>query len=300
MSELEMVFRKIRTKVEETRSQAAQELAAFAETVAADAREHAPVRKVYRGNVGRKGQKGGMHRSPGHLPSDEMFNLMADQAEKTRFFSKTAKPALFNKEGLMVRPDIKQGWNQGYLNPDVRIHRKRRGASTPMDRRNLVSSRWRVLGTIRKNEFHPRKGTTSSMIVTPALQNKGRAEGTYEPPTISARKDKSGKNDIPMVGKGILRYMNARQRYDVIHNRGVLNVRQTRNGGTQVVLGGTLRDSIQASAVEGLTVTISTDVPYARYMEFGTRYVSAWLFMTTAKMNAEKRMAKSIASGIKG
>lgn len=290
MSTLEMVFRKIRTSVEETRSEAEQALAAFAETVAADAREHAPVRKAYRGNVNRKGQKGGMHRSPGRLPTDEEFERMADAAEKTRFFSKVSRPASFNKEGLMVTPEIKRGWNQGYLNPDVRINRNRRGASTPMDRRNMSTSKWRVLGTIRKGQFHARRGTTTSMAVTPALQNRGRSRGTVESPTISDVK----------VGKGVLRYMNARQRYDVIHNRGALNIRKTGENTYRVVLGGTLRDSIQASAVEDLKVTVSTDVRYAKYVEFGTRYMDAQPFMAPALINARRRMAKSIASGIKG
>jgi HK97 gp10 family phage protein len=305
MSSVDAVMRMVRAHVDETRGVAEKALARFADSVAADAREHAPVRKMVSTQRKTKGivnpeAKGpgdywlkapgftGSRRKQGRAPNKAEFALMEAEAAKTTWLNK--------KTGLVEK---------GYINPNVRIATNRRvqKTSSAMDRRNAGSSKYRQLGTVRKTKnqqggydytFRARKGVRANMVITPSLQNK---PGVVELPTISVAKDKSG-NNIPMVGKGVLRHMNARQRYDVLHNRGI-TIRRTSGGAMHVVVGGALRESIEAE-YDGLICHVYATVPYAKYVEFGTRYMDAQPFLWPAMMNARRRMASSIASEIKG
>jgi HK97 gp10 family phage protein len=45
---------------------------------------------------------------------------------------------------------------------------------------------------------------------------------------------------------------------------------------------GTLRDSIGAKKVDDSTYAVGSDVEYAGFIEFGTRYISPYLMVTTA------------------
>jgi HK97 gp10 family phage protein len=276
-NDLSMVMRIVRTKIDEKLEATEKALAQFADQVAADAREHAPIRKAFRGggHSRRKGQ--------GRVPTALEFAYMKEQAEKTSWFNEET-----------------QTMEKGYVNPNVRIITSRRvsKSSSAMDRRNVASSKYRRLGTIQMRKvpgsksgertitFTPRKGVRASMNVKASTQNK---EGVVEPPTIS---------DIK-VGKGLTRYMNNRQKYDLLHNRGI-NIRSTGKGKTwEVVIGGSLRDSITAS-YDGLECKVTAAIDYAKYVEFGTRYMEAQPFLFPALINAHQYMAIFIASRVKG
>jgi len=283
--ELSLTMRLIRGYLETIRGEAAEALDKFAQSVAADAKQHAPIRKMYSSkrkskgtvNTDSTGPDNYWLKAPGFIgprkgtrePTEDEFRSMSNAAASV-----------------------------GYkLNPKVRIairHRNQIG----LNARNKAASKWRTLGSVTKHtakvtgdtyySFKPRHGVRAKASVTPSLQNK---PGVFELPKVG---------NIT-VGKGLTRYMSSRQSYAVLHNdkSGAIHVHRTRSGSLKLQFGGTLRDSISANA-DGLTATISATAPYAKYVEFGTRYMDAQPFLTPAMMHARRRMQRAIKNEIRG
>lgn len=313
------VMRNIRESLENIREKADDSLAEFANQVAYDARQHAPVRKAYTSR--RKGAMRRFHRDPNIEEAEMLFGM--GQAAGYEFRRHTGWENL----GTEDHPRWKPTW-QVISEPEHGFNKPREPRS-PVEARNRAKSKWRVLGTyttgikrtnVVSHSATLRKPYKSRLMRGPkqtAVRDRPRITGQDISNEIHFVRRKGVRIDLEIerresdnklivtrvnsVGKGLLRNMNAKQKYDLLHGRGVRFIESGRAGHGKVVMGGALRDSI--NAVEGDKrgqYVVEANIRYARYVEFGTRYMAAQPFLMPAMINARKRMARAIAQGVRG
>ena len=82
----------------------------------------------------------------------------------------------------------------------------------------------------------------------------------------------------------------ARARYDIVHGRGMTPGRDTGTLSGKLVYGGGLKRSIDydvGSSGNKITLALSAGVPYAKYVEYGTRFMGAQPFLMPAFKKGE-------------
>jgi HK97 gp10 family phage protein len=307
MSEVSNLMQAVRRKIEgDYVKRAGIALEEYANFVAADAQNLAPIRKMY------SNRDKGARRASFSVPENEQFERMQRMAARTHWRDRTGR----------MQP--------GYVSPNVRIKNTSR---RPRDIRNSPGSRARVLGTVIitttkvptgaevKSIFgnlYWRGSTKSNRKVAHLAQEPWRKIQTasFRPAKgmdvqvgvrQTARPTTTGGWLIGKVkaGKSLLNELQSDQKYDLLSGRGLRLVPvKTSSGGAvsryKVVLGGALRDSIVAEKVNQLEWQVNAHIRYAKYVEFGTRYMDAQPFMDPTMRNAKKEMADIIASKMNG
>lgn len=296
MSTIE-VERLIRRKIKEKVVLARNGLESFAYQVAKDARRAAPVRKLVRYD---------RRKHAARMMSDELFEAMKKGAERTSWIDK--------KTGKVMKGSMTSGG----------VYRPARRPKTAMDRRNLSGSKYRTLGRIKKTTTREVKWGGMPNVLGGSLRptKKWQGEAFAKGPGIkkeetrhfefkrrkgvrieidleaSARASRAASGlrvkSVSNVGRGVLRYSSSRQRYDISHGRGL------RISGNKVVYGGTLKHSIEAEEVTPNVWRVQTAVPYAKFVEFGTRHMAAQPFLIPAMVKNRRRMSKHIADAMRG
>jgi hypothetical protein len=298
MSQVREVMNGIRQYIEKLTADEGpldEALGLFAESVVAEARKNAPVRKAYK--------TPGKRRSSRELTAEE-YTTMGQAA---------AKLTWRDKSGRIQR---------GALNPNIGIVRKRHlnssnDVTSPERVVGKVESRWRkkTIGaklsrvSVLKNDksgkayiSHPSKSKIT--LQTTNVRSPRFMKTMNMNINVKLRKDPdTGEviiDSVTRVGQNLLKKMNARQRYDILHGRS-LHVSGGKFGwGGKIVIGGALRDSIAADHIGHLKYRVAANIRYARYVEFGTFKDNAQPFMLPALMWARHRMARDIAMGTKG
>lgn len=323
MSTVNAVFRVVRSKISDVRDDADESLSKFAESVAADARGLAPVRKTYSSqkrtkgivNPNATGPEDYWLKAPGFTGRRASSRELTDE-EYTAMQAAAARTTWRDKSGRIQK---------GYISPNVAIRQRRRAVGA-QDAGNNASSRARVLGTIgstwqrKTTGARVTKATTYKDSGASRLHHPAKSKVLLETVRTRTPKFKKSRNmaikvklrvgsdgrtvvidSVTQVGQGLLKKMNARQRYDILHGRGLRIVGGKPGGwGGKVVIGGTLRDSIVADRIGDLEYMVIAPVSYAKYVEFGTRYMDAQPFLMPALIKARRRMAKDIAMGMGG
>jgi len=325
MSTVAEVMRSVRQIVEDKRVSADRALEVFSQEVAQQARNLAPVRKMY------SSKRKGARRRKGSNPSIELAEALYAGAQRAGYEMRQDTgyvEAGFHWENRNGAPVKVQDYRPTYRvinEPSKGVFRRRRNQAN-VDRRNNPSSKYRVLGSV-----YERKKTTRIVTQTAKLKKErgasnlrgAKPKASRDRPTTEVTTERvttfrrrkgmnidvtveKGRSDeleiksVNRVGKGILRNMNARQKYDVLHGRGLRIAQAGRAGRAKLVMGGTLRNSIEANRVRQFKHTVSTEVAYAKYVEFGTRYMAAQPYMTPALMKARHTMARRVASLMEG
>lgn len=307
MSDVANLMQAVRRKIEgDYVKRAGIALEEYANFVATDAQNFAPVREMY------SNRDKGARRDSFSVPDDARFELMQRMAARTHWRDRTGH----------MQP--------GYVSPNVRI---KNTARRPRDIRNSPNSPARVLGTVIINtkkmptgaevksifgKLYWRGSTKSNRKVAHLTQEPWRriqtasfrpARGVDVQVNVrqTARPTSTGGWLIGKVkaGKSLLGELQSDQRYDLLSGRGLRLVPvKTGKEGTvsryKVVLGGALRDSIVAEKVNQLTWEVNAHIRYAKYVELGTRYMDAQPFMEPAMRNAKKEMVDIIASKMNG
>lgn len=300
-AELQSCMREIDRKLEDLRFRADLALGDFAKEVAGHARQLAPVRKAY--STGKAKDK--RRASYREMSPEEMEALSAA----------AAKTSWTDKFGIKHAGYLSPHYQTGKFRIKERHHLPKKGIAS----RNRPGSPYRVLG---EYEFGEKKlpyvrtagGKTRASRKTRVVKRaplamhheRGRVIGTVhiarasESSPWKIKETRGDEVSITGVGRNILRHMNAKQRYDLIHGRGVYLKFNKWGTKAQIVMGGRLRSSIEVDGQERFRWIVKATAPYAKYVEFGTRYMEAQPFLYPAMMAGRQRMASSIASKIRG
>jgi HK97 gp10 family phage protein len=317
-NELSACMRKIDERLNDIRSKAADALNSFADEMAGHARQLAPVRKAY--STGKAKRK---MRSSYHQMSDAEIEAFSAMAAKTSFVDRFGKrqPGYFSPH---------------YQTGQSRIKNRRRIPKRGIVSRNRPDSPYRKIGVVNfrdvrvpleggtgivstfHGEIHPTKGWQRKAYITPAKRTipremigfrhgKGVVIGHValrresETSTWRIARTTGDEVSITGVGRGVLKHLNAKQRYDLLHGRGVYLKFNAWGTKATIVMGGRLRSSIEAQAGSSrFQRLIVAEAPYAKYVEFGTRYMEAQPFLYPTLMVARRRMAGAIAKGVRG
>jgi HK97 gp10 family phage protein len=304
-AELKNCMREVNRRLEDLRFRADLALGDFAKEVAGQARQLAPVRKAYSTGKAKDKRRAGYR----EMNPEEMEALSA-MAAKTHWT---------DKFGIKHAGSLSPNYQTGRFRIKERHQLPRRGITS----RNRPDSPYRVLGEV---EFAKKKvpyvrtagGKTQvskkvrvvKQVPVAMHHERGRIIGTVQigrasesSPWKIRKTHSTGEGaavSITGVGRNILKHMNAKQQYDLIHGRGVYLKFNKWGNRAQIVMGGQLRSSIKADGKERFKWMVQATAPYAKYVEFGTRYMEAQPFLYPAMMAARPRMASSIASKIRG
>ena len=272
----------LRRAVELKREKAKDALQGFAESASGLAKELAPVRKVYSTSKAKKKLRAG-----NHAVSPEEYEMMVKMASRTSWTDKWGRQ------------------QQGYAAPtNVKIRTRHRLPKQGVASRNRPDSKYRTIGTVRyttrvvqrDNKRYRTKPTMSSLTRTKGIKFAAAFDKKSPVPKIQ---------QIGKLGPSVQKHMNAKQLYDIRHGRGVEILMNKAGTKGKIVLGGHLKRSIEAApdSAQGSRTTrwmVIAGASYAKYVEFGTRYMDAQPFMAPTLIMARRRMRQDIASRMRG
>ena len=300
-AELQSCMREVNRILEDFRFRADLALGDFAKEVAGQARQLAPLRKAYSTGKARDKRRAGYR----EMSPEEMEALSA-MASKTHWT---------DTHGIKHAGSLSPNYQTGRFRIKERHRLPKKGIAS----RNRPGSPYRVLGEFefaKKKVPYVRTAGGKTKVAKATREVKQVPVARYHARNVilgtvhigrasetSPWKIKETRGDevsITGVGRNILKHMNAKQRYDLIHGRGVYLKFNKWGNRAQIVMGGRLRSSIEVNGEERFKWMVQATAPYAKYVEFGTRYMEAQPFLYPAMMAGRSRMASSIASKIRG
>jgi len=171
-------------------------------------------------------------------------------------------------------PDYKKPFGAA---PHPGLARTRRASNTRLS----AASRNRVFSTVRKTK----KWRTSKVDPQTGMVVRGvRRQKTADFPVFRV-----GKKGRMSAGAGPHSY-GSRARYDIQRGRGMTVSERNKK---KLVYGGTLKKSIGYRIVDtedGFQLILYADAPYAKYVEYGTRFMGAQPFLLPAFKKGEIRV----------